>query len=302
MLVLHVKFTNIAKAPDYLVDCLNKYSKDKNVYRLLVLKKDMCPKCINKKIIDIANKVNHKDVIIHFHNIAKKVELPKKYKLVKTFIQYHSEPWNVDLRTKVSKKLVISQYHMCLPEYNKFRVVKNIIDYNISQYRYVVPNHNKMHVTFSPSVLVAKSIYADKGYAETKPILDRLKNKGLLTHDIMHGVPRHEMLRRKANSHVVIDECKTGSFHRSGLEGLALGKIVICKISPQLEKKLKTILKCDKLPFINCGVNQLENTLVDLSKKSTADLVEMGKRNKEWFVKYWKVQDVVNDFVSLYKI
>ncbi len=84
---------------------------------------------------------------------------------------------------------------------------------------------DRVRIVYSPS---NKNLpgWDDKGYEETFRILQDIKGPGVEV-DIITGVPLEECLRRKSTAHICIDECVTGAYHRSSLEGLALGCVVV---------------------------------------------------------------------------
>jgi hypothetical protein len=132
MNIIHYKKTIVAWAPDALSDAINKYSDH------------------NSRVVGPQSPVKQipkKYDILHIHN---KIE-PKQLNTAKrSVIQYHSEPYQVNLKLPVNERLVIAQYHATLPEYKRCRIVRNIIDYNNPIYDPFIVN-NKFRIGFSPS-------------------------------------------------------------------------------------------------------------------------------------------------------
>lgn len=270
MTIQQFKKSPIAYAPDALADCINKYS-DHNSF--------------------VSNTINNKADIIHFNN--KFIQTDKKQ-----VIQYHSEPEKVILNYP-GKKLVLGQYHCLLNEYKDCQIVRNIIDLEDKIYDY--KEINKIRIGYSPSITKAVNVYYDKGYLETMPILERLKDKYKIEVDIITNVSLEECIERKSRCSIIIDECKTVSYHRSGLEGLALGKLTICSLSSQMCKVIKKISNSNYQPFENVLIDNLEVYLCSIIEDKPWIVNEIGYRNWEWMRKYWNHKDIVREFIKIYK-
>jgi hypothetical protein len=216
--VYHYRATPIANAPSELAKIINKFNSKYKCYVIGYQPTASTP-----------NRCN----ILHAHNI-----LPtKKIEAGSTLLQYHSEPWQVDLKSQVDSRLVIAQYHAALPEYSSCKIVRNIIDFTTPGYTVNRAVGRAIRIGFSPSRKKKMGQWHNKGYSETLAVLTNLKKKygALVEIDIISGVTLSECIRRKSLCNILIDECVTASYHRSGLEGLALGKLTICSISPEVE-------------------------------------------------------------------
>jgi len=284
MNILHYKQTPLAYAPDELSKCINKYS---NIHSQVAGWGHTKPS------------LSHYDVL-HFHNKFDKT-LGVKYK--RSVIQYHSEPFMVHLGAPVNKKLVISQYHCTLKEFKPFRVVRNVIDFVDSPIFKYNEVSDRIIVGFSPSRTNSFGRWHNKGYSETINVLKKLKRKypKKIDFDVITGVPLDQCMKRKAKCNVIIDEVVTDSFHRSGLEGLALGKLTICSLSKSVENVLIKHSGADMNPFNNVYIHKLESELEKLIEMGPALVNEIGVNNREWMEKYWHPKTIVNDFIKIYK-
>lgn len=275
MIIQQFKLSPLAYAPDELCACINKYSD-------------------NKSVVD--NKINNNADIIHFHN--KFISTKKKQ-----LIQYHSEPEKVMLNYKY-KKLVIGQYHATLPEYEDCKVVKNIIDLDKDIYKSYKEINKGIKVGFSPSVTKRMNKFYDKGYEDTLLILKRLKNKynKVFDYDIITDVSLTECLERKSKCNIIIDECVTNSYHRSGLEGLALGKLTICSLDTKVINIFKNITKQNYIPFEIINLSNLECYLENIIiNEKIMYVLDKGFLNYRWFKEYWNPVDIINEFIDIYK-
>lgn len=279
MNIVHYKNTRLAYAPEAISNIINKYSEH-NSY---VFGHDY-------------GDINIKYDILHLHN---RDTFPK-IKISKKLIQYHSEPWpnHVDLNTD-AKKLVIAQYHATLQEYSNCTVVRNPIDiYDlIFEPKYY---DKKIVIGYSPSRTIKVSKWHDKGYVETTQILTQIKDKYKVDIDIIHGVPLKECIRRKSQCNIIIDEVKTGSYHRSGLEGLALGCSTICNISDSVANIIKNTAGQNH-PFINCNIHTLQNALEDLINSGIDNILQIGNNSRIWMEKYWNPKNILEEYLKEYE-
>lgn len=277
MNIVHYKNTRLAYAPEAISSIINKYSE----HNSFVFGHDY-------------GNINIKYDILHLHN---RDAFPK---ISKRLIQYHSEPWpnRVDLNTD-AKKLVIAQYHATLPEYKNCTIVRNPIDIydTIFEPKYY---DKKIRIGYSPSATKKVSKWYDKGYIETTKILTEIKDKHKIDIDIIHGVSLEECIRRKSQCNIVIDEVKTGSYHRSGLEGLALGCATICNISDSVADIIKNTAGHNH-PFINCNMDTLHNTIENLINSGINNILQTGNNSRLWMEKYWNPKNILKEYLKAYE-
>lgn len=279
--VIHYKHTNIAQAPDELSKCINKYSSH-----------------YSSEVYGYGNSAKPPLTadVYHLHN--------KDYSIanVKKVIQYHSEPYMVDLTpANISKQLVISQYHATLPQFSNCEHVRNVIDFLEPAYD-LVKCENKIRIGYSPSRTRKLGEWHDKGYDQTVKILNAIKSKypTLVEIDIILGVPLADCIARKAKCNIIIDECVTASYHRSGLEGLALGKVTICSLSPEVEQVFLKSANSTVNPFVNVWIDRLQNKLIELIELGPDWLYLEGCQNRLWMDSYWHPEDIVLEFTKIY--
>lgn len=279
--VYHYRATSIANAPSELAKAINKFNSR---YRCHVIG--------HQPTTGFPSRCD----ILHAHNI-----FPSKKISNRNIIQYHSEPWQVDLVSPASAKLVIAQYHATLKEYSSCKIVRNVIDFTTPQYNLKKIN-DVIRIGFSPSRKQKMGQWHDKGYSETCRILSNIKRKygNLVEIDIISGVSLDECIRRKSNCNILIDECVTASYHRSGLEGLALGKMTICSLSPLVEKIFLNSSGTKTSPFINIWIKDLELELCKIIDCGVDFVIESGEQNREWMEQYWHPQHVVADYIKIY--
>lgn len=279
MVITHTKHTDIAKAPEAISSVINKYTNHQSF------------------VIGYSypNKLIRPDSdIVHQHN---KVFVTNK----KSIIQYHSEPFRVDLNTRLPK-LVIAQYHATLKEYNDCRIVRNPVDlYDIDFF----PKYQDkiIRIGYSPSTLEPTSKWADKGYSETIPILNRIKElyKDKVELDIITNVSLEVCLARKSMCNIFIDEVKTSSYHRSGLESMAMGIATICSTNKSVEEVLLRSSGAKNNPFINVYYYDLESKLIDLIESGLDDILDIGYKTRLWMETNWDPEIIANEYIKIYE-
>lgn len=282
MIIAHYKKTRIADAPDELSNAINKYSEHKSF------------------VFDDTTNISGRPIdIIHNHNKSYKGPLHASCK--KSLIQYHSEPYMVELNFP-GRKLVIAQYHATLAPFSNCTVIRNVIDYNQPLYQYKEIK-NEIRIGFSPSRRNKFGDWHDKGYDRTVNILNKIANMfDNVSVDIITDVPLNECIQRKSNCNIIIDECVTSSYHRSGLEGLALGKLTICSLDNKVENVLKEASGAPLTPFANIWIDNLENELIKIIEFGGIDYInKKGQESLLWMQTYWKPETIVSEFLKIYK-
>lgn len=273
--------TNIARSPDQLSDAINKYTDHES--QLYVGRGDKFPLNVMFDVFHFHNKV------FNFNNAKVKV------------IQFRSEPFRVDINAKVNQKFVLAQYHATLPQYSNATVVRNLVDFLSPPYEFKEVT-DKIRIGYSPSITKKVGRWYDKGYQETTKIFNQLKQRfPNIEIDIMTRVQNHEVIKRKANCNIIIDECVTGSYHKSGLEGLGLGKLTICGMNVDVEKVMKKAAHTDTQPFTRIGIGNLFGELSKIIEKGIPYINEVGFKNRQWMEKFWTPESIANEFIDHYK-
>src|SRR5258708_38441287 len=123
-------------------------------------------------------------------------------------------------------------------------------------------------------------------------ILERLEGRFPLRVNVIrdHQVTHAEALAMKRRSHIVIDECVTGSYHTSSLEGLATGCVVINGVG-LLPGVLDAVRYCiggeASNPFTDANLETLESVLAELIRRGPDALAVDGAANRRWMEEHW---------------
>ena len=111
------------------------------------------------------------------------------------------------------------------------------------------------------------------------------------------------VLAAKKNAHVVIDECVTGGYHKSSLEGLSVGAFTICYLTEDMQNLIKKITGSNELPWINSTIENLYQTLEDAMRLFYDNINEFQRKRsviREWVETYWNPQDICEEYSSIY--
>lgn len=224
--------------------------------------------------------------------------------------QYHSAPSHFvgDDPAKIAwllsdpmPQLVIGQFHERY--YPRARVVPNLIAINAQE---LLPSGSEGKgvpvIAWSPSVRDSAwcARWATKGYPETCAVLASLADEGVCSVDTIEDVPYLECLRRKSRADLIVDEMVTGSYHLSGLEGLAQGKAVLGWLDARTQLVLREMTGANDLPWINSHLEDaravLRRLLVD------QDLLKaLGRESRAWMETWYDDRILVRHYVNAYR-
>ena len=116
----------------------------------------------------------------------------------------------------------------------------------------------------------------------------------------VNGVSLKEVMRDKGRSRIVIDDLVTGSYHLSGLEGLSLGRAVLCYLDERTRSILKAVSGATELPFVNVRLEDAPSVIEHLlENQDTIDAI--GKESRRWIDRYWSEGRLVSHFEQLYE-
>ncbi|MEP6904268.1 MAG: glycosyltransferase, partial [Actinomycetota bacterium] len=211
----------------------------------------------------------------------------------------HNYLWNVDERfvKQGFAGVVVGQYQAALDEFENWSVVPNPIPFWEREYR---PENKaeKITICYTPSgkhekyPLEHRLYWHSKGYQTTVRILEKLAKQFPIKLEVIRDrqISHSESLAMKGRSHIVIDECVTGSYHRNSLEGLACGAVVINGLGI-LPKVVDVLRFCagagTEIPFISATLENLEEVLTKLIRSGHENLIRNGANNRAWLENYW---------------
>lgn len=313
--VVHIAYTPLAGAPYRIVKALNLYSN----YKANLITLD--PYAYGNRVFPGDLRWNdHREIcvnmikradIVHIHQYvdlraALGIDLAEECNKKICIRQWHSEPEHFFKEKEMQQKmlnesitqLVIAQYHSRY--YASAIMVPNLV--GIDKYKYKLARSRDVpHVAWSPSLKVSawEARWSTKGYNEIKKILDYFRKKGYCTYEIIYNIPYEECLQKKKNADLVIDDLVTGSYHLSGLEGLALGKPVLGFLDEPVERNLRKITGATRLPWINVHLENVEGVLEYLLCRM--DLLELlGYYSYQWMNTYYLDEKLIHYYTRVY--
>lgn len=210
----------------------------------------------------------------------------------------HNYIWNVDT-SHVQQKLpgvVVGQYQATLPDFHGWQVVPNPVPLWDGNFQ-PGSKHPEITICYTPSgkheryPADHRLYWHSKGYATTMRILDRLARRLPIRLETLNGqqVSHAKSMAMKQRSHIVIDECVTGSYHRNSLEGLAAGCVVVNALGhlPAVKDVFRYCSGSDQVPFVYATLESLEQVLEQLIERGIDELTAEGARNRAWMEKHW---------------
>ncbi len=211
----------------------------------------------------------------------------------------HNYKWNVD-ETFVREGfpgVVVGQYQAALREFDGWAAVPNPVPLWEPEHQ-PCEKGETITICYTPSGRHDrypeghKLYWHSKGYATTMRVLNALAARYTLRLEVIDGrqVSHAESLAMKRRSHIVIDECVTGSYHRNSLEGLAAGCVVVngLGLRPEIEEVFRACApRSTQTPFVRAGLEGLEAVLASLIETGAAALAEAGAANRRWMEEHW---------------
>lgn len=221
----------------------------------------------------------------------------------------HNYMWNVDdgLVRQGFPGVVVGHYQATLPEFAGWAVVPNTIPVWEDAYQ-PEPKGAEVTICYTPFGWHERYpsdhpyYWHSKGYATTMRILDRLAARYPIRLEVIREqhVPHSESMAMKRRAHVVIDECVTGSYHRTSLEGLAAGCVVVNGVGllPSVVEVLRRCAGGAAVPFVRASLDDLEGVLASLIEQGAAALARRGAGSREWMERHWRFERQWQQFWS----
>lgn len=322
MKIVHFSTTALAGMPLRLVRALQKHTKHE--VHLIDLKDDYkrgnfyfgCDVAFNTQkelAIELANSAD----IIHLHNYLdfdskcfapiNFRELQKKGTL---FVrQFHSTPALVSGKLNLSVQQLLSQNIPALviaqyPEryYPQARVVPNFVPQDDELYLPLKETEPQWDVFYSSTQPCGafEARWDTKGMPETEALLKRIKTENGYRIKIAAFAPFAEVMAEKRQSRIVLDDLTTGSYHLTGLEGLAMGKPVFSYLDSRTKMLMQHFSGSLETPQINVRLEDAEAVLLFLRGKPEL-MEEIGIYGRNWLKKYWSEEKMISHYEKVYE-
>jgi hypothetical protein len=320
MNIVHLALTPLAGAPIRIVQALNRHTSIRA--RLI----NFNPAAYGSRVFDedidfrtqadLALELIDSADLIHLHHWMDLENNPFGIDLRgrKLLRHFHSEPAFIQRHTGVDPsvligdehpQIVVAQFHERL--YPRARPVPNLINFDaidgvIASRVNAQAVERPATVAFFPTdaTPAAESRWNTKGAPETIRLVSALANRGGFRLDTGSDLPHALVLARRHAANVVIDEMVTGSYHLSGLEGLALGRPTFGYLDARMVSVLTLLSGSDSLPWINLPLHRIEEPLeIFLQSPDLCALV--GERSGQWMRTHWDTARMVGHYVKVYE-
>ncbi|RPI21087.1 MAG: hypothetical protein EHM61_25610 [Acidobacteria bacterium] len=318
--VVHVATTNCAGALWNLHQILVRYSpvQSRVVTASEVTSGRLFPKDVLLSDTDQVAQLLEEADLVHFHNWidAQSPEMASFRTILErkpAVLQFHSEPGLLqrqfpgrDPRTRTDLlTLVVAQKHVRF--YPRAVPVPNAIDIHhpLLQPGTQVPR-SPIRIVYTPTDTKSYSDYSHtcrgKGYQQTVQILRELEKQGWIEATVRTGVPWEDVMTLRRESDVLIDECVTGGYHLTSLEGLSQGLATVAYLDEKTRTLLVELTGCSavQLPWVNTPVDRLRETLLFLAENPLA-LQAFRRAARTWMEQFWGPDLIVEHYHKAYR-
>lgn len=155
----------------------------------------------------------------------------------------------------------------------------------------VFPDPNKK----CPVVVHPPSKKAVKGTEAILKAVENLKKTLQFEFVLIHGLPHAKAIEMMRTADIVIDEINIGSHGVVSVEGMALGKPVLCYIKPSFLQGYPP-----DFPIINASHDNIEQVLGDLIQNGEKRYT-IGCQSRAYVEKHHDAHKVARDLVKIYE-
>ena len=195
--------------------------------------------------------------------------------------------------------LVIAQYPERL--YPRALVVPNFVPEDEPAYQPAdAPPAVDVFFSHTKAVGAFEDRWNTKAAPEVRALLARLARQRGLTADVVTGVPLPQALARKRRSRVVIDDLASGSYHLTGLEGLAMAKPVLSYLDGRCLELLAAFAGTPRCPFLNVRLEETGPVVAGLLDDPAA-AEELGLAGRDWLTRHFSAKTRVEHYVAAYE-
>lgn len=317
--VVHVSKTNCAGSIWNLSKALNQYT---GINSRVITGSNITSGLSYPKDVLLSEKIKVRQLLkqadlIHFHNNLDKdsFELQPYRNILRSkpaVLQFHSEPHVLACyfsgRCFVSRNdmdtLAVAQKHTRF--YPQSIPVPNIIDiYSPELMPVKHKNKNVLTVMYCPTDKKSYKDYTNtccgKGYIDTLNILKDLKLKGIIEYLIPEKTPWSQLMQLRTEVDVLIDECVTGGYHMTSLEGLSQGLVTIAYLDELMVNQLCKLTgsQPDELPWINTKITDLRDQIIYLAENQSC-VKGIKEKSRIWMEKYWSPDQTLAHYLKVY--
>jgi len=245
--------------------------------------------------------------VLHLHNRWKRQEVfqalkcepPKKPSVIQIHSPRDSEDFSEEVKSGIPLA-VIAQYHVRQWPELRF-IVPNVVDIYHKDY---IRTKEPRPLPYMPTVSYAPSNtnmpgWNDKSYGIVAPVLKRMRLAGTVDYQLICKAPFDDVMIKKKQADIGIDEVSTGSYHLSSLEYLSLGVGCFANIDPLTEKAIKDVTGADRIPWIRANKENFERVLRGILKEQSWP--EIGAASRTWMEEYWNPKMLCGHYLKMYE-
>lgn len=139
-----------------------------------------------------------------------------------------------------------------------------------------------------------------KGAPETMALLAELGATAGVTSDCVTGAPLEQALARKRRARLVVDDLASGSYHLTGLEGLAMAKPTLSFLDGRCLELLAAFAGTARCPFVNVRLEDAGPVVRALLADPQA-AADVGLAGRDWLLAHFSARTRVAYYVAAYE-
>ncbi|WP_027408539.1 glycosyltransferase family 4 protein [Anoxybacteroides tepidamans] len=246
--------------------------------------------------LEYLKKLGKKIIVQHRGSDVRRLSIARKLGNPYVRVKYPNEKRIVAELQKLSSFIdhaIVADYEL-LPYVQDFykyvHIIRQAID--LKKFAPVYPSD----AIKTPVIVHAPSHPVIKGTMYVQNAIKMLTKKGYpVDFQLLRKVPHEEALRMYERADIIIDQMCIGSFGILSLEGMALGKPVVCHIREGLVETYP-----EGLPIVNASPKNLYEKLKELVEHPE-QLQELGMQGREYVEKHHDASVIAKQLANLYQ-
>jgi len=227
-------------------------------------------------------------------------------KICAGFFHAHPDACDKTLAECGFPHFVVAQYQALL--WPRGIPVRNVVRFDRADWPKRTRADDKLWIGYSPTFRQTQKDqkpgssvwHHSKGYDVTMPVLEAIDKKygGRVEVMIFEGIRYDSCIDGKAQCDILIDEVVTGSYHRSTLEGLALGVPTVAHLSPEVHGVLLRAAGANDVPVVHATIETLAERLSWLVEMDEFKRRRLGNQGRDWMMRHWHPRDIAQSFCA----
>jgi hypothetical protein len=197
---------------------------------------------------------------------------------------YSTEPFRwIDHDPRPEYSTVVAQYQARFAK--QLDPLPNVMPIDHPMFLPEKKDNNIINVVYSPTSRTSSG-WAQKSYSDVMLAFRRILNDEVYREKVnlyvLENTPFEIVMAARRRAHIVIDECSTGSYHSTTLEGLSCGATVIARIDKETQDAVSRMFGEEKcFPIIQTGAKEIYRTLIMLIENPLL-LKSSMKESRKW--------------------